>query len=328
MFNFKKMGLGLTASLVLAVSAGTVALAQDFPEKPVKIIVNYGAGGGVDLTARSVQRFLPDALGQSVVVENHAGAGGKIGIIKFLEAPRDGYTVLTAFAPATTVVRYQDPSVFENDDLAIINMQWADEVVLVANKETGWTSLNDMITAVKANPGKYSFGSSGKGSAGPIMSEILFDKLGLDVKIVPYKGGGKTRAAFKGGHVDMIAGGNHGMVPVADDANMIGVFWDTPVPEWPGGQTVNAQLVEYDMTIPSAAAYRFHAVHKDVKENYPERFQALVDAFKTTTLENDAFKEFADGASIRREWNGPEESEKIISEVDARFYKIIEDAWK
>lgn len=327
MFDLKKLKHSIAAGLALAVAVGANAMAEDFPEKPVKIIVNYGAGGGVDLTARSVQRFLPDALGQSVVVENHAGAGGKIGILKFMEAPRDGYTILTAFAPATTVVRYQDPSVFENDDLAIINMQWADEVVLVAHKDTGWTSLKDMIEDVKANPGKYSFGSSGKGSAGPIMSGILFDKLGLDVKIVPYKGGGKTRAAFKGGHVDMIAGGNHGMVPVAENANMIGVFWEKPVPEWPGGQTVNSQLEEYGVTVPTAAAYRFHAVHKEVKEKYPERFQALVDAFKTTTLENQAFKDFADGASIRRDWNGPDASDQLISEVDARFYKIIEDAW-
>ncbi len=326
MLNIKKMGIA--ASLALVLGADSPAFAEEFPEKPVKIIVNYGAGGGVDLTARSVQRFLPDALGQSVVVENHPGAGGKIGILKFMEAPRDGYTVLTAFAPATTVVRYQDPKIFENDDFAIINMQWADEVVLVARKETGWTSLKDMIEDVKANPGKYSFGSSGKGSAGPIMSGILFDKLGLDVKIVPYKGGGKTRAAFKGGHVDMIAGGNHGMVPVSEDANILGVFWDEPVPEWPGGQTVNAQLEEYGINVPTAAAYRFHAVHKDVKENYPERFQALVDAFKQTTVDNESFKEFTDSSNIRREWLGPEASQKLVSEVDARFYKIIDEAWK
>lgn len=323
----KKQGLVLAAGLFLAAISGTASTAQEFPEKPVTIMVNYGAGGGVDLTARSVQRFLPDALGQSVVVENHPGAGGKIGIIKFLEAPRDGYTILTAFAPATTVVRFQDPDIFENDELAIINMQWADEVVIVANKETGWENLGDMIEAVRAEPGKYSFGSSGRGSAGPIMAEILFDALDLDVKIVPYAGGGKTRAALQGGHVDMIAGGNTGMVPVADSLNMIGVFWDEPVPEWPGGMTVNDQLAAYDVNIPTAAAYRFHAVHRDVKENYPERFDALVEAFRQTTLENEDFKTFSDAASIRRQWLGPEASQALIDEVDARFWGILEESW-
>lgn len=323
-----KLKLGLAAGVTLTAGLSTATLAQQFPDKPITMIVNYGAGGGVDLTARSMQRFLPDALGQSVVVENYPGASGKIGILKFLEAPRDGYTVLTAFAPATTVVRHRDPSIFENSDLAIINMQWADEVVLVAHKDTGWTNLSDMIEAVRAEPGKYSFGSSGAGSAGPIMVKILFDKLGLDVKMVPYAGGGKTRAAIKGGHVDMIAGGNSGHVPLSDTVNMIGVFWDTPVPEWPEGQTVNDQLKAYDTDVPTAAAFRFHAVHKDVKENYPDRFQTLVDAFQLTTEENDAFKEFADGASIRREWLGPDASQALISEVDARFWNILETSSK
>ncbi len=232
MMNIK--GLAFAAGAFLTALAGGAASAQEFPEKPVTILVNYGAGGGVDMTARSVQRFLPEALGQPVQVENYPGAGGKIGLIKFMEAPRDGYTVLTAFAPATTYVRSQDPSIFANDDLAIINMQWADEVVLVANKETGWTNLNDMIEAVRAEPGKYSFGSSGPGSAGPIMVKMLFEALDLDVKIVPYAGGGKTRAAIQGGHIDMTAGGNSGMVPVSDSTNILGVFWDKPVPEWPG----------------------------------------------------------------------------------------------
>lgn len=315
--------LSMAAGALLIAGSGTTALAENFPEKPVTMLVNYGAGGGVDMTARSIQRFLPDALGQNVVVENHPGAGGKVGLIKFMEAPRDGYTVLTAFAPATTNVRVGDPSIFENDDLAIINVQWSDEVVLVANKETGWTSLGDMIEAVRANPGQYSFGSSGRGSAGPIMVDLLFEALDLDVKIVPYAGGGKTRAAIQGGHVDMIAGGNSGHVPLGDSVNMIGVFWDEPVPEWPDGQTVNAQLEEYGVELPTAAAYRFHAVHSDVRDNHPERFKALVEAFRETTLNNEAFHEFADSISVRRDWLGPQESQALINEVDARFYDIL-----
>ena len=322
----KMKGLAFAAGVLLTALAGAAASAQEFPEKPVTILVNYGAGGGVDMTARSVQRFLPEALGQPVQVENYPGAGGKIGLIKFMEAPRDGYTILTAFAPATTYVRSQDPSIFENDDLAIINMQWSDEVVLVASKDTGWNNLNDMIEAVRAEPGKFSFASSGPGSAGPIMAKMLFEALDLDVKIVPYAGGGKTRAAIKGGHVHMTAGGNSGMVPVSDSTNILGVFWDKPVPEWPGSMTVNEQIADTGVELPTAAAFRFHAVHREVKENYPERFEALVEAFRKTTLENEAFKEFADGASIRREWNGPEASQAMIDEVDARFFDILQAA--
>ena len=199
--------ISFSAAAVLATLNTSPVQAAEFPTKAVRIIVNYGAGGGVDRTARSVQKFLPTALGQSVVVENHKGAGGKIGLKKFMAAPRDGYTILTAFAPATTVVKFKDPKIFKNSDLAIINVQWSDPVMLVARKDTGWKTLDDMVKAAKANPGKLAFASSGKGSAGPIMANILFKKLGLKIKIIPYKGGGKTRAAFKGGHVQMTAGG-------------------------------------------------------------------------------------------------------------------------
>jgi tripartite-type tricarboxylate transporter receptor subunit TctC len=181
-----------------------------------------------------------------------------------------------------------------------------------------------MIEAVRAEPGKYSFGSSGPGSAGPIMFELLIEALDLDVKIVPYAGGGQTRTAIQGGHIDMTAGGNSGMVPVSDSTNMIGVFWKDRVAEWPGGMTVNEQIASLGVELPTAAAFRFHAVHREVKENYPERFDALVEAFRKTTLENEEFKAFADSVSVRREWHGPEESQAMIDEVDARFFKILQ----
>ena len=110
----------------------------DFPEKEIKVIVNYGAGGGVDRTARSLQKFLPTEFGKTVVVENHKGAGGKIGLKKFLAEPRDGYTILTAFAPATTYVKFKDPSIFNTEDLDIINIQWIDPAIIIARKDTGW----------------------------------------------------------------------------------------------------------------------------------------------------------------------------------------------
>ena len=161
--------------------ASASQIMADFPEKEIKVIVNYGAGGGVDRTARSLQKFLPAEFGKTVVVENHKGAGGKIGLKKFMAEPRDGYTILTAFAPATTYVKFKDPSVFNTDDLDIINIQWIDPAIIIARKDTGWKNIDDMIKDVRANPGKYTFASSGKGSVGPVLSRVLFKELGLDI---------------------------------------------------------------------------------------------------------------------------------------------------
>lgn len=297
----------------------------DFPEKEIKVIVNYGAGGGVDRTARSLQKFLPTEFGKTVIVENHKGAGGKIGLKKFLAEPRDGYTILTAFAPATTYVKFKDPSIFNADDLDIINIQWIDPAIIIARKDTGWKNIDDMIKAVKANPGKYTFGSSGKGSVGPVLSRVLFKELGLDIKIVPYKGGGKTRKAFIAGEVNMTAAGSGGALKAKDQSVVLGAFMDGEVPGWESAEPINKLLKKYGykVKVPYGGAYRFHAVHKDVKKNYPDRYKKIVNAYKKTTKSNKDFIAFADKTKVGREWLGPRKSNKLYRKIDKEFTEIM-----
>ncbi|AEA81344.1 tripartite tricarboxylate transporter substrate-binding protein [Pelagibacteraceae bacterium] len=303
---------------------GNQAFAE-FPEKEIKVIVNYGAGGGVDRTARSLQKFLPKAFGKTVIVENHKGAGGKIGLKKFMAEPRDGYSILTAFAPATTYVKFKDSKVFKTDDLDIINIQWVDPAIIYARKDTGWKNIDDMIKAVKANPGKYSFGSSGKGSVGPVLSRVLFKELGLDVKMVPYKGGGKTRKAFIAGEVHMSAAGSGGALKAKKHAVVLGAFMKGSVPGWDKAQPINKLLKKYGykVKVPYGGAYRFHALHKDVKKNYPKRYKKIISAYKKTTKSNKDFIAFADKTKVGRDWLGPRKSNKLYRKVDKEFTDIM-----
>lgn len=294
-------------------------------DRELRIVVNYAAGGAVDRTARSMQKFLPDVLGQSVLVENHKGAGGKIGLQKFMSSDPDGYTVLTAFAPGTTLVKHKDPDVFQLQDLAIINVQWSDPVILVARRETGWKSLSDMIEDVRANPDKFSFGSSGKGAAGPLLSEILFTELDLQIKTVPYQGGGKTRAAFKGGHVDMTAAGAGGALSIQEDAVVLGAFWNAPVTGWPNAKPMNEQLESYGVTVPAGGSYRFHAVHRSVRDDHPQRWNTLVNAFREVTTNNAGFDAFAQETGVGADWLGPDKSEELIRKIDQQFTRILQE---
>ena len=106
-------------------------------------------------------------------------------------------------------------------------------------------NIDDMIKAVKANPGKYTFGSSGKGSVGPVISRVLFKELGLDIKIVPYKGGGKTRKAFIAGEVNMTAAGSGGALKAKDQSVVLGAFMDGEVPGWESAEPINKLLKKY-----------------------------------------------------------------------------------
>lgn len=300
------------------------ASASAYPSKELTLFVNYGAGGGVDRTARSVQPFLPEALGQSVIVENMGGAGGKVGLRKFMELPRDGYTVLTAFAPASTYAKFTEPGLFEMDDLAIINVQWTDPAILLAQKDTGWTSIVDMVEYARANPGNVTFGSSGQGSVGPILTRALFRELGLNVKSVPYRGGGATRKAFAGGEVMLTAAGAGGATSIKDSAVPLGLFADAgTAPDWPEAPAINQALEPLGVTVPEGGAYRFFAVHSDVKKNHPDRFATLVSAFEATVTGNPAFKEAAAKSGVGTDWLGHEASQALIEDVDARFTAIL-----
>lgn len=314
--------------LVLAAAAafalGGPAAGQEFPDGEVTLLVNYGAGGSVDRTARSVQPYLADSLGTGVIVENIGGAGGRVGLGEFLQMEADGYTVLTAFAPATTYVKHTTPGMFEMDDLSVINVQWTDPAILLAHPDTGWTSLDDMVEAVRADPGGYTFGSSGQGSVGPVLTRALFAELDLDVRLVPYQGGGATRRAFASGEVDLTAAGAGGATSLIGNAVPLAVFWETSIESWPDAPTIVDALDGYEVEPMIGGAYRFFAVHAEVEENHPERFDALVEAFRQTVEDNAEFAAAAAESGVGTDWIGPEEGQRLITSVDGYFTGLLE----
>ncbi|WP_308918229.1 tripartite tricarboxylate transporter substrate binding protein [Jannaschia sp. LMIT008] len=316
------------ATLAATVLLAAPAAAQSFPEREVTLFVNYGAGGSVDRTARSVQPFLPDALGTGVVVENVGGAGGRTGLRRFMEMDHDGHTVLVAFAPATTYGKFREPGLFEMDDLAVLNVQWIDPAILLARTDAGWDSLADMVAWARENPGELTFGSSGQGSVGTILAEAMFDALGLDVRTVPYSGGGDARRAFAAGEVQVTAAGAGGATSLADQAVPLGLFGDEgSAPDWPDAPSINAELdaMGEAADVPEGGAYRFFAVHSDVRENHPDRFEALATALEEVVT-SDAFRESAAQSGVGTDWTGPIDGQALISDVDARFTAILEGA--
>ena len=148
----------LLAAVSLLFSTTGLGLAADtYPSKEIRIIVASGLGGSVDRMARSVQRFLPDVLGVSVLVENKKGAGGKIAMREFLKQPADGHTLFVNLQPAVTILHTLEPDLFDMDDISYINVNWVDPTLIMAHKDTGWKSIGDMIEAAKRNPVNTAF---------------------------------------------------------------------------------------------------------------------------------------------------------------------------
>jgi tripartite-type tricarboxylate transporter receptor subunit TctC len=183
------------------------ALAQDkYPSKTIMLVCPYAAGGNADQRSRQIGRFIGTALGQTIIVENKAGAGGNIGTDAIAKAKPDGYTIgMGNFAPLAV-----NPTMFKKlnfdpaKDLAPICLIERGPLVLMVNPASPFKSVKDIIAAAKANPGKLSFASGGLGGSHHLSAELFKSISGLYITHIPYKGGAPATVDLMGGQVDMM----------------------------------------------------------------------------------------------------------------------------
>jgi tripartite-type tricarboxylate transporter receptor subunit TctC len=196
--------LGLTVAAVLAVASGGV-LAQDYPAKPVKIIVPFAAGGPADVYARFLGQRLSESLGQPFVVEDRPGAGSVIGTDAVAKSPPDGYTLLM-MSNAQTVNESlipNKPYALLRDFAPVAPVNYSD-LVLVVHPSVQANSLADLIKLAKASPGKLNYASSGPGTPYHMAGELFKAMAGVDIVHIPYKGSSGARTDVLGGQVQMM----------------------------------------------------------------------------------------------------------------------------
>jgi tripartite-type tricarboxylate transporter receptor subunit TctC len=183
--------LALRLGLVLATALPPApALAQPYPNHPLKIVVPYAAGGAVDIVARIVGQGLAEPLKQPVVVDNRPGASANIGMETVAKAVPDGYTLLMASNGLTTnMALFADLSFDGRRDFAPVARIGYAPLVIVVPAASPAKSLKDLLAMAKAKPGELAYGSAGNGSSGHLAGELLKASAGIDVLHVPYKGG-------------------------------------------------------------------------------------------------------------------------------------------
>ncbi|WP_227870810.1 Bug family tripartite tricarboxylate transporter substrate binding protein [Orrella marina] len=181
--------LAMSILLLLSTSASH-ATTDNFPDKPVHLIVGFGAGGGTDVVARAIAKQLSLELGQSVVVENRPGAGGSIGASYVARAKPDGYTLLFTSASSVTISPAINPKLdYTQSDFTPVAQVTTAPLLLAVNKDLGIRSVSDLIARTKENPGALNFASSGLGS-GPHLAGVYFQQeADVDLTHVPYKSG-------------------------------------------------------------------------------------------------------------------------------------------
>ena len=179
--------------------------AQAYPSKPVRIIVTFAAGGGTDLAARTVAPKLSEGLGQSIVVENRAGANGAVGADALAKSPADGYTLMVGAAGTLAVAPHLGKLPFDTfKDFAPVSLLATSPFIVTVNPGVKAESLKELIALAKANPGKLTFGSSGTGGAPQLATELFKSMAGVNLLHVPYKGLGPAITDLLGGQINVI----------------------------------------------------------------------------------------------------------------------------
>ncbi|MSQ70318.1 MAG: tripartite tricarboxylate transporter substrate binding protein [Betaproteobacteria bacterium] len=205
------LALAATTTVITALLAATIATAhaQGWPQRPVRMIVPFAAGGTTDTIGRVVAQYLGERLGQSMVVENRGGGGGTVGAEVGARAQPDGYTVLLGSAEAygmTHAILKRLPYNPEKDLVPVTMVSRAPNCFAV-HPSIKATTLRELIDYARANPGRIRFGSPGVGSNPHLIGELLKARYGIDIQHVPYKGGGASIIDVMSGQIEMIVTG-------------------------------------------------------------------------------------------------------------------------
>lgn len=239
-------------SVLAAACAPFLARAAGYPDKPIKIVVPYVPGGGADILARYMAQMLAGPLGQPVIIDNRAGAGGLIGVDVGLAAPADG-SVLTLISSSYTV----NPSLYKLKfdpvrDITPIGQMSAGPLLVVVNPKSAIRSLADLVTAARARPGQVSYASSGQGSALHLAAAQFARRAGIQMNHIPYKGGGAALTDVMSGQVDVYFAATASALPHVEGGRLRALAVTTAgrIPSLPDVPTIaESGFPGYDVTL-------------------------------------------------------------------------------
>ena len=292
------------------------AFAQDYPKRPVTILVPFDAGSSNDRLARGLSQFMTKYLGQPMVVVDKEGGGGQVGTTWFLQQPDDGYTLmLTSASPYIPINILVTHASYTIDSFAFINAQWSDYTILAVPKNRPYKTAADLVAAIKANPGKLS-ASVDFGSIGHITTLALLDAMGLKpeaLRLVTFDGAGAMRTALAGDQVDFSILQSQGTDSINGFIRVLGVLLDHRTPDW-DAPPINDALKPSGITVPLlAGSVRSLVAPAGFKTRHPQDFAKVVDAYQKTIADPD-FQDWIKKNQMQAEWIGPERTTEIVKQ--------------
>jgi tripartite-type tricarboxylate transporter receptor subunit TctC len=317
-FRFKlKMAATLCAAALLAPAAG--AFAQDYPVKPVRVIIPFGAGGATDVLIRIVATRLPDALGQQVPIENRTGAGGMIGTDAVFNSSPDGYTILGTGTPHTIFPNlYKTVPFHPVKDFEPIIQIASQPYGLVAHPSLGVKTVPELIALAKKQPGKLDYASSGQGGAMHLFQALFVSMANIDILHVPYKGSGQVRADLLGGQVKIGCLGLSSIIHhhQAGQLNIIAVTSAKRSPELPDIPSIAETLPGYDATL-----WTGFVAPRGTSPAVVKRFHDAVAKLMKTAEVQKAYRKLGTDVVVRNS----REFGRFIADENAKWGKIVRE---
>lgn len=312
--------LGRLAALALAAGMGAGAHAA-FPERPVRLVVPFGAGGITDIVARQVGKGMGDVLGQSIVIENRPGAGGVIAAQMAATAPADGYTIFmgTVGTQVVNPLIYSKLS-YDADKFAPVGMVSGSPYVLAVRAGLPAASFSEFVAYAKANPARLNFGSAGNASSPHLGLELLKLTAGLDIVHVPFKSGSEAVNAAIGEQVDVVMDASPVIMPHVASGKLraLAVATDKRLPSAPA-VPASPEVGDAQLQISSWNAFFAPA-------GTPPDVVAALNAALQKTLASAELKERLAAQGTQLYTGTPDEYQRFIAAEKAKWAQIVKRA--
>jgi tripartite-type tricarboxylate transporter receptor subunit TctC len=307
----RRQALLLAAGGVLATPG--IVHAQNFPERPITLLVPFATGGYNDRLARSMAPFVQKHIGQPVTVVNRPGGGTVLGNTFYMQQPDDGYMVMVhsagPYIPLSIVTR---SARYKADDFFMINLPSRDLTLAACATSKGINSIDEAVASLKRDPRSLSIGVQ-PASADLINMALFLQAHGIDrsrVRVVTYDGGGPARTATAGGHVDIGFVGGEGFLPIKDRIRPLLLFSDEKSADYPDAPllTDHARSAGFEPQ-PVDGSQRGFVVLKRFVDAQPERYRILLRAIEAATKDPECIASLGN-QQLATTWYGPEASNR------------------
>jgi tripartite-type tricarboxylate transporter receptor subunit TctC len=318
MMNLRHVAATMVACAALTVAWAPASVAQEWPNRSVRVLVPYGSGGVTDTMARVTADRLRKVLGQPFVIENRPGAGGAIGVGAAMNAPQDGYTILFVGSTLFTVLPLaQEVNYQPLKDLLPVSITGTNGMVMVVGKDAPYSTLREFLDYARKNPGKITYSSGGPATNNHLVTAYLAGEQKLDMVHVPYKGGQAALTAVLSKEVDMHFGNSSDLIGPVKSGTVKALAVSTPqrMPQLPDVPTVGETIPGYEYI-----AWNGYAVTGGVPTEVRSR---LSEALLPITRDPEVVAIF-DKLGIDAVGTTPEEAEASIRK-DMPIYEQIVD---